>query len=53
MKNSHSKKFYKCKKHKGHSRCVVGYYRSQRINEKYLCPLRCPNPAYVPAENND
>ena len=46
MKPTHSKKVYKCEKHKGHSRCVNGYYQSLRINSKYLCPLRCPNPAF-------
>ena len=48
MKSSHSKKYYKCSKHKGHSRCVIDYYKSRRNNsrEKYLCPLRCENPSY-------
>jgi len=30
MRPSHSQTFYQCKKHKGHSRCVKGYYESVR-----------------------
>ena len=44
MKPSHSQKFYKCNKHKGHSRCVKGYYESVRNDSRYICPLRCPKP---------
>ena len=44
MKTTHSQKFYTCKKHKGHSRCVKGYYESVRNDSRYLCPLRCPKP---------
>lgn len=44
MRPSQSKKSYQCNKHKGHSRCVKGYYESVRSDSRYLCPLRCPKP---------
>ena len=46
MKKNQAKKHYKCKNHKGHSMCVNQYYTSLRNNERYICPLRCPNPEY-------
>ncbi len=40
MNTRNPMKWFECKAHKGHSRCVGAYYNN-RQNNRYLCPFRC------------